>query len=62
MTLLDAVRAVMAEPETRDAHPDGLTAADVLDCIRQRFGADAFPLVSVLDVHDELTAFYGSPV
>lgn len=53
--LSQAVRKVMA-----DAPAGGLTAADVLDCIRDRWPG-AWPLVSWLDVHDELKAFYGMP-
>lgn len=54
---------VMVEHSTpgsavRQRHPEGLTAADVLDEIRLK-RPDAFPLCTWLDVHDEMTALYG---
>ena len=61
MTLLDACREVMGQPKEHlnREYPEGLSAADVLFEIRLRFGADAFPLVSVIDVADEMRSFYG---
>lgn len=58
MTLLDACREVMQDPEVGKRYPRGLTAADVLDEIRLKHPG-AFPLVSWLDVHDEMKAFFG---
>ena len=58
MTLLDACREVMRRVP-KSAYPDGLSSADVLKEIRVLFGPDAFPLVSVIDVADEMRSFYG---
>lgn len=60
MHLRDACREVMGDPEVQARYPKGLTAADVLTEIRVK-RPDAFPLVSWLDVHDEMTEFYGRP-
>lgn len=60
MTLLDAVRDVMSDKSVTSQYPkEGLNAADVLKEIRIKYGDDAFPYVSVIDVADELQAFYG---
>lgn len=59
-SLLDAIRRVMSDPDVTALYPLGLGATDVLREVRRRFGPDAFPLVSVLDVADELRAFYGT--
>lgn len=61
----DACHEVMVlhstpESEVRARHPKGLTAIDVLDEVRLLKGADAFPLCTWLDAHDELTALYGA--
>ena len=61
MTLLDACREVMSDPEVTARYPDGLNSADVLTEIRGKHGADAFPLVSVIDVADEMRSFFGRP-
>lgn len=58
MTLLDACREVMADPDTKRYYPDGLNAAEILLEIRSRHGDDAFPLVSILDVCDEMRKLY----
>lgn len=61
MTLLDACREVMSDPDMRRYYPDGLDASDILKEIRARHGQDAFPLVSIIDVADEMRGFYGVP-
>lgn len=58
MTLLDACREVMDDAEVHARYPKGLTAFDVLTEIRAK-RPDAFQLVSMLDVHDEMESFYG---
>lgn len=60
-TLGEACRVVMEDTEVTARYPKGLNGGDVLMEIRTRFGANAWPLVSVLDVIDELTALYGRP-
>lgn len=60
MTLLDACREVMSDSETTARYPEGLNAGDVLTEIRRKH-PDAFPLVSVIDVADEMRSFYGRP-
>ena len=60
----DACHEVMVlhstpDSEVRARHPKGMTARDVLDEVRLLKGADAFPLCTWLDAHDELTALYG---
>ena len=59
MTLLDACREVMRDHSMGAKYPKGLNAADVLTEIRAKHGADAFPLVSVIDVADEMRSFFG---
>lgn len=59
MTLLDACREVMSDPTMKGKYPDGLAAADILNEIRIKHGEDAFPYVSLIDVCDEMEAFYG---
>lgn len=58
--LLDAIREVMNDPMLSADYPDGVTAADVLTEIREKHHG-AFPLCTWLDVHDEMTKFYGRP-
>ncbi len=58
-TLSDAIREVMRDDGTRFKYPEGMTAVDVLDEIRLKFGPDVFPLCTWLDVHDDITAMYG---
>jgi hypothetical protein len=60
VTLLDACRSVMRD-DHGDKYPDGLDSADVLAEIRAKFGADAFPLCTVIDVANEMRAFFGVP-
>lgn len=55
MTLKDAIQAVMAEAT------ESMTAVMVLDAIRVKYGSDAFPLCTWLDVHDDMTEMYGRP-
>ena len=57
----EAVRGVMKDDEVRARYPEGLTAGDVLTEIRHKHGGDAFPLCTWLDVHEELSGFYGRP-
>lgn len=59
MTLLDACREVMADRDVLARYPKGVNAADVLTEIRAKHGTDAFPLVSVIDVADEMRSFFG---
>ena len=54
-TLADACREVLEDPERK---PGGVTAGEVLEEIHRRHPG-AFPLVSMLDVHDELVDLYG---
>ena len=61
MTLLDACREGMRDPSMGAKYPEGLNAADVLTEIRAKHGSDAFPLVSVIDVADEMRSFFGRP-
>ena len=58
MTLLDACREVMADDAVLAKYPKGLDGNDVLDEIRVKHPG-AFPLVSVLDVVDEMRRFFG---
>lgn len=55
-TLADAIHKVMA-----DAPPGGMTAVDVLNGMRERW-PDAWPLISMLDIHDEMSKMYGKPI
>lgn len=48
---------VMDDAEVRGRYPNGLSAADILTEIRVK-RPGAFPLVSVLDVCDEMNALY----
>lgn len=59
MTLLDACREVMSDPEMKTKYPDGLDGFDIITEIRIKHGEDAFNLCSVLDVIDEMQKFYG---
>lgn len=59
MTLLDACREVMSKASLDAKYPNGMDANAILYEIRQIYGKDAFPLVSVLDVVGEMRAFYG---
>lgn len=59
-TLLDVCREVMNDASLRPKYPKGMTAVDVLEEIRAR-DPEAFPLCTWLDVHDEMSAFYGRP-
>lgn len=59
-TLLDACREVMRDSELGKKYPKGVSAGDVLTEIRLRY-PDAFPLVSVLDVANEMIKFFGPP-
>lgn len=59
MTLLDACREVMRDHTVMARYPDGLSAGDVLTEIRTKHGDDAFPLVSVIDVANEMQRFFG---
>ena len=59
MSLLDACREVMRDESVTARYPRGLNAADVLTEIRRKHGNDAFPLCTVLDVADEMRAFFG---
>ena len=60
MTLLDACREVMADRSVTAKYSEGLNAGDVLTEIRAKH-PDAFPLVSVIDVADEMRSFFGTP-
>ena len=62
MTLLDACREVMSQSKEylNREYPHGLSSSDILKEIRFRYGPDAFPLVSIIDVADEMRAFYGA--
>lgn len=61
MALIDDCEAVMVDPDVhaRYRSAGGLTAADILIEIRNKFGQDAYPLVSILDVIDEMHKLYG---
>lgn len=59
VTLLDACREVMADEEVLARYPDGLAPVDILDEIRKKHGPDAFALCTVIDVADEMRAFFG---
>lgn len=61
VTLLDAIREVMSDPDIRVRYPEGLDSGEVLAEVRTRFGDDAFPYVTVIDVADDLRSFYGAP-
>lgn len=41
-------------------YPEGLTANDVMDEIEAKH-PNGFPLMSWLDVYDEMREFYGAP-
>ena len=58
MTLLDACREVMDDPAIQSHYPDGLSSVDVLMEIRRKHPG-GFPLCTVIDVADEMRAFYG---
>lgn len=53
-----AVHEVMTDDTVHERYPEGLSAPDVLNEIRKRH-PNAFPLVTHLDVYDELRALYG---
>lgn len=55
-SLFDACRRATQEREW----PDGFTPVEVLDEIHKRWPG-AYPLCSVIDVADELRAYYGKP-
>lgn len=57
--LREACKEVMEDAEVRARYPKGLNSGDILGEIRKKKGDDAFPLVSILDVHDEMDALYG---
>jgi len=59
--LRQACKEVMEDREVRKRYPEGLDSADILREIRVKAGADVFPLVTILDVHDEMEALYGRP-
>lgn len=61
MALADDVRATMADPDVKARHPEGITAVDLLDEIRAT-GRGEYPLITWLDVHDELKTIYGEPL
>jgi hypothetical protein len=57
-TLSEACQEVVADLEIRADYPEGLMAKDILFEIRVKHGPDAFPLVSIIDVCDEMEALY----
>lgn len=57
--MLDACREVMRDEAVTARYPKGLNSADVLKEIRAKHGDDAFPLCTVIDVADEMRAFFG---
>ena len=58
-SLLDACREIMNDYTILARYKEtGLSAEDVLKEIRRKH-PEAFPLVSWLDVHDEMVKFYG---
>lgn len=59
-TLREACRAVYENDEVRARYPDGMDSAMILGEIR-RAHPGSFPLVSILDIHDEMSALYGRP-
>lgn len=59
-TLMDACREVMRDDEMPKKYPKGMSAGDILTEIRIKH-PDAFPLVSVLDVANEMIKFFGPP-
>jgi hypothetical protein len=42
------------DSEMRERYPVGIDSAGILTEIRRKFGKDAFPLISILDIHDEM--------
>lgn len=60
MHLREACAEVMDDAAIKAKYPDGLTSGDVLAEIRVKHPG-AYPLCSILDVHDELSALYGKP-
>ena len=61
MHLLDACREVMNDDSMKEKYPGGLTAENVLAEIHIKHPG-GFPLVSWIDVHDEMRKFYGEPL
>ena len=61
VSLTDACWAVMTDKEALARYPEGVSAPDVLDEIRRKFGANAWPLVTWLDVYNEMRDLYGEP-
>jgi hypothetical protein len=59
MTLLDACREVIGDPEVTARYPAGLNASDLLREIRAKHGEDAFALCSVIDVANEMNRWLG---
>jgi len=53
--LTEACREVMRDSSLRSKYPEGPTSVQILDEIRLKHGADAFPLCTWIDVHDEMT-------
>jgi hypothetical protein len=47
----------------RDAakYPNGMNAGDILTEVRAKYGADAYPYCTIIDVCDEMDAMYGKP-
>lgn len=60
MHLREACREVMNDRTVMDRYPQGVTANDVMREVEKKHPG-GFPLISVLDVYDEMTAFYGEP-
>lgn len=61
-SLNDAVHAAAGVlSKDKKNFPKGYSAGDVLTQIRAMYGSNAYPLVSVLDVHDSLRELYGEP-
>ena len=60
MTLFEACREVMLDKSVTSKYRDvgGLQARDILAEIRIKHGADAFPLVSIIDICDEMRELY----
>ena len=58
--LQTACLEIITDPTVTARYSDGMTAADILKEIRLK-SPDSFSLCSMLDVHDEMTDYYGKP-
>lgn len=59
MSFKSAVLEVFQDPEIHKKYPNGMNSVDILHEIRQKYGQDAFPYCTVIDVADQMRETYG---